>query len=117
MDLIRKLLLYLEDTNSYNREYPIRIVGYGQDEIGYHSYLLVDAGLATGIDTTTLDYGESEYQLTGLTWNGHEFLDAARDETNWNKAKTIFTAMGGFSLPLLLELLLKYVREQIGIPG
>jgi hypothetical protein len=31
----------------------------------------------------------------GLTWEGHEFLDAARDDTRWSKAKKLVQEKGG----------------------
>lgn len=115
MDLIRKLLLYLEEMDPYNREVPIRIDGYGLDQIEYHGYLLVDAGLATGVDRTTFENRQPEYFLTGLTWAGHEFLDAARNETNWKKAKEKFAGVGGFSFGVLQALLIALMKEKLGL--
>ncbi len=115
MDLIRKLLLYLETMNPYDRDVPIRIDGYRQDQIEYHGYLLVDAGLATGVAQTTLANRQPEYYLTGLTWAGREFLDAARNETHWKKAKEAVAGVGGFTLGILQALLVAYTKEQLGL--
>ncbi|MCL4500491.1 MAG: DUF2513 domain-containing protein, partial [Deltaproteobacteria bacterium] len=30
-----------------------------------------------------------EWWIKGLTWAGHEFLEASRDDSRWNKAKKI----------------------------
>ena len=111
MDLIRKILLWLElpDTK------PFVDVGHSVEQIRYHNYLLVDAGLANGVDVSDLSNPEPEYELTSLTWKGHEFLDAARSETNWKRAKECFAVVGGFSLSVLKELLVTYMKQQIAL--
>lgn len=41
-----------------------------------------------------------------LTWEGHEFLDAARNDTTWRKAKDKFLKpAGAWTFSLLLEFL------------
>ncbi|KKK76368.1 hypothetical protein LCGC14_2864380, partial [marine sediment metagenome] len=92
----------------------VRLEGYSSEQIGYHSYLLVDAGLAAGMDGSNLDDVVPQFCLNNLTWEGHEFLDAARDETHWNKTKDMFARVGGFSLPLALEFLLQLMKQKLG---
>ncbi len=49
-----------------------------------------------------------------LTWAGHEFLDAARDEERWEKAKSITANKGGgITFEVLTELLTKLMKEEI----
>jgi hypothetical protein len=47
----------------------------------------------------------------GLTWDGHEFLDAIRNDTVWNKTKRVIADKGG-SIPfdVLKDLALKFTR-------
>ncbi len=49
-DLIRKLVFAIEECPS--GQMPEGLDGYTPDQVGYHNYLLVDAGLAKGVDTT-----------------------------------------------------------------
>jgi hypothetical protein len=52
-----------------------------------------------------------------LTWEGHEFLDAARNKTMWNRAKTALTTQGaGLSFDVMKALLLGYVKQELGLP-
>ncbi len=55
------------------------------------------------------------YFLPGsLTWDGHEFLELARNETRWNKAKDIMVNyVGGFVFDILKQLLITLAKEAI----
>ncbi|MBV9852527.1 MAG: DUF2513 domain-containing protein [Armatimonadetes bacterium] len=55
-------------------------------ELAYHVKLLSQAGLIDVKHWQTGDGNEVWLPKT-LTWQGHEFLDAARNDTTWNKAK------------------------------
>jgi len=53
MELIRKILLVAESApDGWGPDVP-RIEGYTVDQIGYHVYLLADAGLVRAVDVTT----------------------------------------------------------------
>lgn len=114
MDLIRKLLMQIEALDEFGGSHNNLLEGYSQAEIGYHAYLLVDSHLAEGCDSSSSDYFVPQFHLTCLTWEGHEFLDAARDETRWRKAKERLTAAGGFSLLILKDLLVEIMKKQMG---
>jgi hypothetical protein len=110
MDLIRKILLAVEESAGEAR-IP-EIDGYTAVEIAYHSRLLLDAELITALDASSHD-GEA-YLITGFTWSGHDFLDASRNDTVWNKAKDIIKIKGGaFTFEILKSLLTKLVSEQV----
>ncbi|MEW5988435.1 MAG: DUF2513 domain-containing protein [Chloroflexota bacterium] len=56
----------------------------------------------------------TDYKITGLTWNGHEFLEAARNDQFWNRAKRVLREKGsGMVFSLLNELLLHFGKEAI----
>lgn len=71
----------------------------GKDEpaVCYNSILLLEAGLLDGKEDSTLDMADAI--ITRLTWDGHEFLDATRDRSHWEKAKDVAQkSSGGFEL-------------------
>ena len=106
MNLIRQLLLDLENDNSVD---PL---GYDEQNIAYHKALLVESGLAHG-DVHTVVSGEILALVTRLTWEGHEFLDAARDETGWRRVtQVIGETVGTVSLSLLQKLLNQWAAQQ-----
>jgi hypothetical protein len=74
--LIRQILLALEDGSFRDFE----IEGRDPVDVGYHAYLIADAGLAVGHDATALWRSRPEGLPAHLTWAGHDFIDAARND-------------------------------------
>jgi hypothetical protein len=116
-DLIRKLVLALEDAPNGFAPATLDIEGYTPEQIGYHAYLLIDAGLAKGSDVTSMGRSSPEALLTSLTWAGHEFAEAARDQTRWNNAIRIVREKGGsVTLAVLTQLLTALMKGALGLP-
>lgn len=86
MDLCRAILFEIENSDEVHSFHDISVDGYSEQQIFYHVKLLHDAGLVEAHDGSTM--AELRWFAQRLTWTGHEFLDATRDETIWNKAKT-----------------------------
>ncbi len=57
-----------------------------------------------------------DFFLRSLTWNGHEFLDAVRDEKIWNKTKNIFIEKGStMTFELLKAVAISYTKSALGL--
>jgi hypothetical protein len=70
--------------------------------------LLVQAGYIEG------EEAPDGWHASTLTWQGHEFLDAARDESRWNKAKKIVMEKGGaITFEMLKQLLLELMKSAV----
>jgi hypothetical protein len=95
MDLIRKMLLAVEDGPHGYAPRNLRISGYTDEQVGYHAYLVIDAGLATGPTMTSSDSESPESQIRVLTWAGHEFIAAARNDTVWRKVTARVASLAG----------------------
>lgn len=102
MDLVRKLLLCVEPYSGGQADLtPLLAEGYNENEVRYHAVLAYKAGLAEG---TFVEGGLSEDDpdmafLTGLTWEGHDFVANARNEKIWNSAKTrVLSTVGTMTL-------------------
>jgi len=116
MELIRKMVLAVEDAPTGYAPDDLDIEGYTDEQIAYHAHLMVQAGLAAGMDTTHLGSCNPSAQLTSLTWDGHEFAADARDETTWKKAMTIVQEKGGaVSLDVIKALLSHLVKAGLGL--
>lgn len=110
-ELIRYLLLELEG------EETVDLSSYTQQQINYHKALIKEVGFAEGI----IHYSSSHQtdlpdfvRLIRLTWDGHEFLDKARNETVWNKAKDIVKDKGiSMSLDALKAGLTEAIKKLI----
>ena len=97
------------------------IMGFSAQEIGYHVHIMMQEGLVEGCDATNFESDGPEAIPTSLTWKGHEFLDLARDQERWNRAKAIIAKVG--SAPIMVwmkvlnDLLWKSVEKVAAKPG
>ena len=114
MDLCRKILLSVEARESTVSLVEVELEGYTAGQIGYHSKLLVDQGLLEGEDFTGAGVSTHCYGLRCLTYKGHDFLEAARDDTRWRKAKEKIAKKGWpLTLDVMKGVLLKLVENSI----
>lgn len=115
MDLLRLLVLKLEALHEeahsiYMYDYKeLLIDGYTQDQVAYHLDLAVEAGL---IDTGGNGIMNG-FTFRRLTWEGHDFVDAVRDDDIWSKTRQGASAAGGFSLELLKDLAKGFIKKKI----
>ncbi|MCK4358715.1 MAG: DUF2513 domain-containing protein [Candidatus Cloacimonetes bacterium] len=80
MDLIRKILIKIEDSKEYPIRENIKIEGYDDDSINFHLILLGEAGLVE-VDSKELSNGTKVIvEVSRLTLKGYEFLDSSRNK-------------------------------------
>ncbi len=111
MDLVRKILLDVEESDE-GRHSAVTIEGLNDEMVSYHVKLVHQAGIIEAVDKTSL--GRLCWHPTTLTWDGHEFLDAAMDESRWGTAKnTLLSKVGVLSFDLLKETLNQLAKGQL----
>jgi hypothetical protein len=116
LELIRKMVLAIEDAPSGWAPHPLKIEGYSDAQVGYHAYLLVDAGLAAGEDATSSGSEGPEGFVSTLTWAGHEFADVSRDDTRWKNAMgAVKEKAGTVTVAVLTQLLAALMKGALGI--
>jgi hypothetical protein len=116
LDLLRKIIFAVEDRCPEAAPGAIEIEGYSATEIGYHSYLLADSGLAKGVDVTTTSDALPQWQILHLTSEGHDFADAARNDSTWKAAtKTVRDKTGGVTLEVMKQVLISVVKNTLGL--
>ena len=93
MDLARNILIEVEEKSKDIGIVDVVFDGYEPDVISYHIMQLNQGGLISAIDCTT-QFG-LKWRATGLTWEGHEFLDAIRNDTVWKSVKDTVKEKGG----------------------
>jgi hypothetical protein len=113
MELVRLLLLQYEAGSP-----PAELENYEHQEIIYNLVLMMDAGLIDAYPLEGNDVLPRGFMNVRLTWAGHDFLDAARNDTVWNKAKDEFLKPGiSWTFSILLEWLKQEARKKIlGVP-
>lgn len=100
MDLVRLILLEIEDKYRSTAIYDLSIDGYDTETVAYHCKILHEAGL---ISDYKAQYADNEIYVFGvgsITWDGNDFLEKIRDDSQWKKVKEIITKKG---LPLIIE--------------
>lgn len=93
-DLVRRILLETEEKGEAGLGWTtLDLVEWTPRVVSYHVRLLDEAGLIEAQDLTTS--GSFEWQPKRLTWDGHEFLEAARENSRWERAKTLAMEKAG----------------------
>ena len=114
LDLVRNLLLYFEGKPDDQAEKCPAIDGHSSLEVKYHLLLMDEAGFLR-CEREVTSTGRTIYVLPmSLTWQGHEFLEAARNHSFWQKAKTIvYEKSGALSFEILKSVLLDLSKKSI----
>lgn len=100
MDLVRKILLKIEEEYISTAIYNLHIEGYDIATVAYHCKILHEAGLVSYYEPC---YGDDRLYAFGvgdLTWEGNDYLDKIRDDSFWRKTKDAITQKG---LPLIFD--------------
>jgi hypothetical protein len=113
MDLVRKILIILEEYPHGFYDQFVQIEGYSPEQIGYHVTLMEEAGMLLVVDATHMGSQGPEAMPRRLTWQGHQFLNACRDERRWTRAKEIFREAGGVSFDIAKEVLIRLMMTSI----
>ena len=97
-DTIREVLIKLEELDAKTGEIQLSDFPKEKDyEYSYNVELLIDAGLINGEMMTNIGRNAQSFMIRSLTWSGHEFLDAIKNDNVWNKTKSTFKE-GGLSM-------------------
>lgn len=114
MDLVRKILMRIEDGASGQAAHPLNIVAFTPEEVGYHAHIMLEDGLIGGINIRSFNSNGPEVMPTTLTWKGHEFLDLARDQERWNKANAIIRKVGSAPIAVWIKVLNELILKDLG---
>ena len=113
MDLCRGILLEIEKYPTplaHDGTFIVQIPPYTEEQIWYHIKLLNQAGLIEAVDWTTRT--KPEWLAKDLTWQGHEFLDAFRGNSVWQKAKRLLMqTVGTVALEGVRQLVPQLISE------
>lgn len=112
MDLVREILrAAIAEPHGYMGRNP-SIGDFSDEEVGYHVWLMEQAGLVHASEVGGATSKSPHSILVSLTWDGHDFADAAADDNIWKKAlNTILKEGQSFTFA--------YVKNwlQLQIPG
>ena len=103
MDLVRQLLIEIEQES----EWPGGKCVVPEDASRtYHLHLLIQAGLVEGEENQVRGGAPPRFPITGLTWQGHEFLASSANQDRWFRfKKSAETALSSIPFPVITKLL------------
>ena len=111
MDVIRLLLLQLEGDEKATDD----LKTYDEPTVVYNAALIVDAGLVEGAVARGGDNSPIGVAMNHMTWSGHDFLDAARDDNLWKKAKqNVMKPAASYTFEIVKAYLKTEIMKRIG---
>ena len=120
MDLVRELLLFIEEKadRPISHIEDITLTGWSANEIAYHVMLLEEAGFIKAEIDTIPDYEDPiilhvTYTINRLTLSGHEFLDAARTPQHWAAIKGYAQKLGVNGMKSVGRIAESYITDLI----
>lgn len=109
---MRDILVALEAHANPTEWIDPDIEGHSDLEISYHIMLLHEAGLVEGWDRSAI--GVFRWSARRLTWEGHEFLEAARSDTDWQEATALVAERtGGQMFGVIRDLLAARAKKKV----
>ena len=81
LDLVRKILIAIEDMPPDPAWESLHLDGYDDSVVGEHVRILAEAGFIEMQNMS--NFAESIYCPTALTWQGGLLLDSIRNDTVW----------------------------------
>ena len=94
MELVRLILLKIEEEYSSTAISNLNISGYDMETVAYHCKILNEAGLISDYGARYADNSLRSFGVGSLTWEGNDFLDKIRDNSQWKKVKDVIVQKG-----------------------
>jgi hypothetical protein len=85
-EIIRKAMLMLEESGPDANIGGLQVAPDDPESAGYSLYQAVKGGLAEGV-VFEPNMGAPSAVLTGITWEGHNFIESIRQDAVWASVK------------------------------
>ena len=117
-DCIRDILLYIEkhttykcstvDTNSLIKHFKNK---YDTDTIYYHIRMISQADLVDDVEWAD----DAPIFVSGLSWNGHQYIDSIRDDGIWKSVKEDIKPLKSVPLNIIIQIGTLLIKRKLGI--
>lgn len=117
-DLVRSILLAVEDWPPNHRPQTITLEGWDQETIDRHIQLLEEDGLLIAGFLEVPEYGIlKKAEVQRLTAAGHDHLQAVRDASVWTRVQgRLADVGGGATLDVVRQLAVSLMKTRLGLP-
>jgi len=114
MDLVRSILLAIEQCEHGHAPEDLKIEGFSEEQIGHHVYIMGQAGLLEVADATCLADPSPVAIPIAMTWDGHDFLELAREPSRWRLAVDKVTKAGAaMTIDIIKSVLLTLAQQAL----
>ena len=116
LDLVRQLMLTIE---ALPASPPVQYrAGEVEDPVLLaHLELMIRAGLVNGKISQSHGARGDVISISGLTWEGHEWVEMVRSQSLWNETKSALLDHGGaLTFELTKAVAGKLLRARLGLP-
>ena len=118
-ELCREILILTEEMPEEKHRLDVfassELEGFTERQIGYHVHLLHEAGLLEAMEARTMNNPFLLFPRF-LTMAGHDFLEATRNDSVWDKTLEFVKSKGGsVTLEIIKEIALGFLKNEYGI--
>jgi hypothetical protein len=119
MDLVRRILLQVEEADEEAlTSRPLDIEGYDGATVARHVEIMQEANLVDAHVMRADGVPPYAARVFRLTWQGHDFLEATRNDTIWAKTKSFVVERGGgASFEVIKAIAIKFAATHFGLPA
>ena len=119
LELVRKILFAMEaEPSGTGPMYP-KIEGYDRDTVMHHVFIMGSGRLIECDPEGAIEGKVRRAGARNILWDGYEFLAAARQEEDWEKAKSTIRGagkdLGNVTIGVLQAVLAKIACKAMGL--
>lgn len=121
MELVRDILTSVEDLESPDditsaSKIADRLGGTSKEKVQYHVEIMNEGGLLDATLTHDSGGGVISATVSRMTWEGHEFLDAARNSDIWAQVQNAASEKSlSLTMDVMKHALKHYTEEKLGL--
>lgn len=112
-DCIREILLFIEDNTDFENSFidvdiiTEKLNAYDINTLYYHIKMIAQADLVDEVF-----WADSRpYEISNLSWNGHQYLSNIRDDKVWKMMKDYTSKLSSVSLQFLISIAPTFVEK------
>lgn len=118
MDVVRYVLLETEKAEPYSLDSNRMATDeWNADTVSCHAEIMAEAGLLHASPSMTTGSRYTDVFIKRLTWEGHDLLDAIRDDSVWTGTKArLGEPVGTAALEVVKAVAVSLTRTALGLP-